>query len=66
MKLFDTIYYFSSYSGLNPNISKYGIFGVGALKGFHVAVCGLKFVDLTSGTLEIFGFHFSYNKKTSE
>ena len=39
--------YFSNYSGLKSNISKCEITGIRALKGVHVAICSLKFVDLT-------------------
>ena len=55
--------YFSSYSGLKSNFSKCEIDGIGALKGVHVGVCGLKSVDLTSDTVKILGVQFSYNKK---
>ena len=60
---FDTIDYFSNYSGLNSNIWKCEIAGGGALKGVHVAAYGLKSVDMRSDTMKILGVHFSLNKK---
>ena len=54
--------YFSNYSRLKSNISKCEIAGIGALKGVHAAVCGLKSVELTSDTVTTLGVHFSYNK----
>ena len=55
--------YFSNYSGLKSNISKYEIAGIGTLKGIPVAVCGLKSVALTSDTVRILGVHFTYSKE---
>ena len=48
--------YFFNYLGLK-------IAGIGALKGVHVATCGLKSVDLTSDAVKILGVHFSYDKE---
>ena len=42
--------YFSSYSGLNSDISYGEIAGIGALTGAHVAACGLKSFDVISDT----------------
>ena len=42
--------YFSSYSGLNSDISYSEIAGIGALTGAHVAACGLKSFDVISDT----------------
>ena len=50
IEIFAMIDYFPNYSGLKSNISKCEIAGTGALKRVHVAVCGLKPVDLTSDT----------------
>lgn len=58
MELFNTIDYFSTYSGLNLNILKCKIVGVG-----EVAVCSLKSVEMTLNTMKILGVHFSHNKK---
>ena len=55
--------YFSNFSKLKSNISKYEIANIGALKGVNVAVCGLKPVDLTSDTVKTLVLHFSYNKE---
>ena len=54
---------FSVISGLTPNTAKCEIAGVGALKQINVALCGMKFLNLTKATLKILGVHFSYNKK---
>ena len=37
-KLLGIFSYYSKYSGLKPNFSKYQIAGIGSLKGFEVAV----------------------------
>ena len=42
--------YFSSYSGLNSDISYGEIAGIGALTGAHVAACGLKSFDVIADT----------------
>ena len=42
--------YFSNYADLKLNIPKCEIADIGALKGVHVAVSGLKSFDLTSHT----------------
>ena len=52
---------FSLFSGLNANFSKCEIAGLGSLKGVLEAVCSLKFINLTTGTIKILGVHFSYN-----
>ena len=56
--------YFSNYLGLKSNISKCEIGGIGALKVVHMAVYGLKTVDLTSDTVKILVVHFLFNKVT--
>ena len=61
--LFETIKLFSSYSDLKPNYSKCEVAGIGVLKGASWALCGLKSVDLTTGTMKILGIHFSYNEE---
>ena len=54
------VFYLSSYFyGLKPNLKKYEIAGIGALKGVQVVVCDLCFIDLNNNTLKILGTHFS-------
>ena len=62
----DTFHLFSEFSGLKPNFSKCAITGIGVLKGFQVAVSGMRCVDLKNDTLKILGTHFSYNEKLKE
>ena len=50
-------------SGLRPNTRKCEIAGIGTLKGVNVALCGMKYLNLTKETVKILGIHFSYNKK---
>ena len=59
----NTFHFFPYFSGLKPNLRKSEIAGIGVLKGFQVAVCGMRCIDLNNDTLEILGTHFSYNKK---
>ena len=60
-ELVKTLTFFSSFSGLKPNISKCEICGLGPLKGVEMAVCGMQTVDLTKDAIEILGIYFSYN-----
>lgn len=46
---------FYLFTGLKQNQSKCKIFGIGALKGVTVAVCGIKCIDLTKECLKILG-----------
>ena len=62
----DVFYLFLYFSGLKPNLKKSEIAGIRALKGVHVAVCGLHCIDLNNDTLKILGAHFSYNEKLKE
>ena len=57
--LIDTFTIFSLFSGLKANFSKCEIDGLGSLKGVLEAVCGLKSINLTTGSIKILGFHFS-------
>ena len=41
------LHLFSRFSGLRPNSTTCEIAGIGALKGVHVALCGMKCLDLT-------------------
>ena len=59
-------YLFSYFSGLKLNFKKSEIAGIGALKGFQVAFCGLRCIDLNNDTLKILGTLFSYNEKLKE
>ena len=47
---------------LKPNLSKYEVAGICALKQVKVAICGIKCVDLTKKAIKIFGVFFSYDK----
>ena len=55
--------YFSSYLGLIQSVSKCETLAVGALKKANLESCSLKSVDSTSGTVNIIGVHFSFNKE---
>ena len=54
------------FSGLEQNLPKSEIVGVGALEGVQVAVCSMHCIDLNTDTLKILGTHFSYNKKLKD
>lgn len=62
IKRYNTISSFLNYCGLNSNISKCKVSGVGALKRVPMTVCVLMSVDLTSDTLNIARVNFSYDK----
>ena len=64
--LVDTFHFFSCFSGLKPNLRKSEIAGIGILKGFQVAVCGMRCIDLNVDTLKILGIHFPYKEKLKE
>ena len=51
-------WFFSYFSGLKPNLRKSEIAGIRVLKGFQVAVCGMRCIDLNNGTLKLLGIHF--------
>ena len=36
---------------------------IGTLKGLDVALCGMKYFNLTKETVKIVGVHFSYNTR---
>ena len=57
-ELLNTISLFSSISGLKPNVSQCEVAGIGLLKGVKVAVCGIKFIDLTKDVIKILGIFF--------
>ena len=60
--LFFVFFFFGS----KPNLKKFEIASIVALKGVHVAVCGWRCIDLINDTLKILGTHFSYNEKLIE
>ena len=62
-ELINSFNQFYHFSRLKANIGKCEIAGIGSLKGFTEAVCGLKSVDLSNDTIKILGIHFSYSKK---
>ena len=61
-ELLNTINYFSSFTGLKPNLSKYEVAGIGALKGVKVAICGMKCIGLTKEVIKLLRVFFSYDK----
>ena len=61
-ELLNTINYFSSFTGLKPNLSKCEVARIGALKGIKVAICGIKCIDLTKEAIKVLGAFFSYDK----
>ena len=58
----NTINYFSSFTGLKPNLSTCKVVGIGGLKGFKVVISGIKCIDLTKEAITILGVFFSYDK----
>ena len=48
--------------GLKPNLPKCEVAGIGALKGVKVAICGIKYINLTKQVIKILGVFFSYVK----
>ena len=65
-ELLNTIEIFSLFTVLKLNLSNCEIFRIGALKGFTVAVCGIKCIDLTKECLKIFGIYYSYQNLQTE
>ena len=60
IKTFD---FFSLFSGLNINKTKFEIAGSGVLKGVKLAICGMKCVNLNNGVIKMLGICYSYDKK---
>ena len=60
MNVFDT---FSVHSSLKPNKSKFGIVGIGLLKGVSKELCGMECINLTKNSVKILSIYFPYNKK---
>ena len=54
---------FSKLSGLKPNILKCDVTGIVPLKEVKMAVCGIKYIDLTTETRKILGVHFSNDQQ---
>ena len=46
--------FFSYFSGLKPDLTKSKIAGVEVLKGFQVAICDIRYIDLNNDTLNFF------------
>ena len=61
-ELLKTINYFSTLTGLKPNLSKCEVAGMGALKGVKVAICGIKCIDLTKEVIKVLGVFCTYEK----
>ena len=57
---------YSNVSGLYPNLEKCEIAGIGVLKNFNVALCGMKSVNLLEHSIKILGVYISYNKKLQD
>ena len=57
-ELLNTINYFSSFTGLKPNLSKCEICGIATLKGVKVSIYGIKCIDLTKEAIKILGVFF--------
>ena len=58
-KLLNTINDFLSFTALKPNLSKCEVAGIGALKGFKMAICGIK---LIGEAIKILGVFFPYDE----
>ena len=58
--------FFSYFSGLKLNLRKSETASIRVLKGFQVALCGMRCIDRNNDTLKILSTHFSYNKKLKE
>ena len=52
------IYIFSWFTSLKQNLSKIEVSGTGVLKESTVAVCGIKYIDLTKKYLKILAILF--------
>ena len=63
VEIFNT---FSLSSALKPNLKKCEMAGIGALNRVHVAVCGMRCIDLCNEAIKILGNYFSYNSRIKE
>ena len=61
-ELLSVFNYFSTFSGLKPNISKCEVAGIDILKGVKVATCGFQCINLTKNAIKILGMYFSYER----
>ena len=57
---------FFSFSGLRPNFTKFEIAGTDVLKSVNVALCGMKYLDLTKEFVKVLGVHISYKRKLQD
>ena len=57
-ELLHTIYLFSLFLCLKPNLSNCEVAGIGLLKGVTVAARRIKSIDLTKDAIKILGFFF--------
>ena len=62
-ELMKTFKLFSKFFGLKHNVLKCEVADIGSLKEVKMAVCGIKRIDLTTGTIIILAVHFSNNQK---
>ena len=62
-ELMKTFKSFSKLFGLKHNVLKCEFADIGSLKEVKIAVCGIKRIDLTTGTIIILAVHFSHNQK---
>ena len=63
VEIFNT---FSLSSALKPNLKKCEMAGIGALNRVHVAVCGMRCIDLCNEAIKILGNYFSYNSRIKQ
>ena len=56
VQIFNTV---SLFLGLKPNLTKYERAGIAALKGFQVALCGMRGIDVGNEAIKILGTYFS-------
>ena len=62
----DTILSFFVFFWIKTKLKKVWNWGLGALKGVQVAVCCLRCIEPSNGTLKILGTQFSYDEKLKE
>ena len=62
-EIFKTFSVFAKFSGLNINKKKCEIAGIGAKRGVHAALSGVKNINLNEQAIKILGVHFSYNEQ---
>ena len=55
---------FSKFSGLKLYLWTYEVARIGPQKWFKMAVYCIKYIHLTTQTIESLGAHFSYNQKS--